>query len=137
MLGNLGGKQSEGICCEISKTAITVPRKPPTPEFLANLTRTKTSTPSPCPKSTSARAVSSWRAILTNVCAVHPAGPSTNTCPDFQENPDAASEDLWEPFGASYYSGELILQRPAAVDFGTAARTFGHPPLVYRPVSPM
>jgi len=24
--GNLGGEQSEGICCEISKAAITVPR---------------------------------------------------------------------------------------------------------------
>jgi hypothetical protein len=50
------------------------------------------------------------------VCAVHPTGPSTNTCIDFRENPDADPEELWEPEGASYYNGELILQLPAAVD---------------------
>jgi hypothetical protein len=44
------------------------------------------------------------------VCAVHPTGPNTNTCPDFRENPDAQPEELWEPEGASYYNGELILQ---------------------------
>jgi len=44
------------------------------------------------------------------VCAVHPTGPNTNTCPDFQENPNAEPEELWEPEGASYYNGELILQ---------------------------
>ncbi len=44
------------------------------------------------------------------ICAVHPAGPNTDTCPDFRENPNTASEDLWEPEGASYYNGELILQ---------------------------
>ena len=43
------------------------------------------------------------------VCAVHPTDPSTNTCSEFQENPDAEPE-LWEPEGASYYNGELILQ---------------------------
>ncbi|MEG4292369.1 hypothetical protein Q5692_26385, partial [Microcoleus sp. C2C3] len=36
--------------------------------------------------------------------------------PDFQENPNAEPDELWEPEGASYYNGELILQRPAAVD---------------------
>ena len=41
---------------------------------------------------------------------MHPTGPNTNTCPDFQENPDAEPEELWEPEGASYYNGELILQ---------------------------
>jgi hypothetical protein len=46
----------------------------------------------------------------------HPTGPNTDTCPDFQENPNAEPEELWEPEGASYYGGELILQRPAAVD---------------------
>jgi len=50
------------------------------------------------------------------MCAVHPTGPNTDSCPDFQENPDAEPEELWEPEGASYYGGELILQRPAAVD---------------------
>jgi len=47
---------------------------------------------------------------------VHRAGPNADTCPDFLENPDAEPEELWEPEGASYYNGELILQRPAAVD---------------------
>jgi hypothetical protein len=46
------------------------------------------------------------------VCAVHPTGPNTNTCIDFRENPNNASEELWEPEGASYYNGELI--RPLA-----------------------
>jgi len=71
------------------------------------------------------------------ICAVHPTGPNTDTCPDFRENPNTASEDLWEPEGASYYNGELILQRPAEMDFGTAARTVGHAPFVYRSVSPV
>ena len=44
------------------------------------------------------------------VCAVHPASPNTNTCIDFRENPDAEPDELWEPEGASYYNGELILQ---------------------------
>jgi hypothetical protein len=44
------------------------------------------------------------------VCAVHPTGPNTDTCPDFREDPNTASEELWEPEGASYYNGELILQ---------------------------
>ncbi|MEG4407207.1 hypothetical protein [Microcoleus sp. MON2_D5] len=46
------------------------------------------------------------------VCAVHPTGPNTNTCIDFREDPNTASEELWEPEGASYYNGELILQPP-------------------------
>ena len=44
------------------------------------------------------------------VCAVHPAGPNTNTSLDFRADPNAAAEELWEPEGASYYNGELILQ---------------------------
>ena len=44
------------------------------------------------------------------VCAVHPAGPNTNTCLDFRADPNAAAEELWELEGASYYNGELILQ---------------------------
>jgi len=44
------------------------------------------------------------------ICAVHPTGPNTDTCPDFLENPDAEPDELWEPEGASYYNGELILQ---------------------------
>ena len=50
------------------------------------------------------------------VCAVHPTGSDTDTGPDFQENPNAEPDELWEPDGASYYNSELILQRPAAVD---------------------
>jgi hypothetical protein len=72
------------------------------------------------------------------VCAVHPTGPTSNTCLDFrpdsklegrrfvdflglesqQRNNDPFNnplkleldEELWEPEGASYYAGELILQ---------------------------
>lgn len=44
------------------------------------------------------------------VCAVHPAGVETDTCPDFQLDPNTEPEELWEPVGASYYNGELILQ---------------------------
>jgi len=44
------------------------------------------------------------------VCAVHPTGPNDDTCPDFRKDPNTASEELWEPEGASYYNGELILQ---------------------------
>ena len=71
------------------------------------------------------------------VCAVHPASPNTNTCLDFRADPNAAAEELWEPEGASYYNGELILQRPAAVDTRATVRTFGHAPTVYWPVSPV
>jgi hypothetical protein len=71
------------------------------------------------------------------VCAVHPTGPNTDTCPDFRENPDAEPDELWEPEGASYYNGELILQRPAAVDTRATVRTAGHPPTVYWPMSPV
>lgn len=44
------------------------------------------------------------------VCAVHPAGPQGDSCLDFREDPNAQAEELWEPEGASYYNGELILQ---------------------------
>lgn len=72
------------------------------------------------------------------VCAVHPSGPTGDTCLDFRPNPqlednrfvdflglEAQQQDnepfsnpfdlepdevLWEPEGASYYAGELILQ---------------------------
>ena len=75
------------------------------------------------------------------ICAVHPKGQNSNSCPDFQQNPDLEirkfvdflgllqrvesdrnepsgnpfalnpDEGQWEPEGASYYNGELILQR--------------------------
>lgn len=76
------------------------------------------------------------------VCALYPAGPSSDNCSDFQPDPDLKNirfqdflglhrqppentdadeaysnpyspnpdEDQWEPDGASYYNGELILQ---------------------------
>lgn len=46
------------------------------------------------------------------VCAVHPTGLETDSCIDFREDPNAEIEELWEPEGASYYNGELILHRP-------------------------
>ncbi len=44
------------------------------------------------------------------VCAVHPYGVDSLSCLDFREDPNAESEELWEPQGANYYNGELILQ---------------------------
>jgi hypothetical protein len=44
------------------------------------------------------------------ICAVHPMGVEGEICPDFQLDPDAPTKELWEPVGASYYNGELILQ---------------------------
>lgn len=44
------------------------------------------------------------------ICAVHPMGVSGDLCLDFRLNPNAEPEELWEPKGASYYNGELILQ---------------------------
>jgi hypothetical protein len=39
------------------------------------------------------------------VCAVHPSGPAQSPCLDFAE---VAGQ--WEPLGAAYYDGELVLQ---------------------------
>ena len=44
------------------------------------------------------------------VCDEHPTGPPGDSCLHFAPDPDAESEELWEPEGASYYNGELILQ---------------------------
>lgn len=44
------------------------------------------------------------------VCVVHPAGPQGDSCLDFREDPNAEPLELWEPEGATYYNGELILQ---------------------------
>ncbi|WP_260445905.1 hypothetical protein [Nostoc sp. UCD121] len=44
------------------------------------------------------------------VCVVHPAGPQGDSCLDFRLDPNAEAEELWQPEGASYYNGELILQ---------------------------
>ncbi|MEP0858855.1 hypothetical protein [Trichocoleus sp. DQ-U1] len=44
------------------------------------------------------------------VCAIHPGGIESDRCLDFRENPNAEPEELWQPEGATYYNGELILQ---------------------------
>jgi predicted RNA-binding Zn-ribbon protein involved in translation (DUF1610 family) len=44
------------------------------------------------------------------VCAVHPDGPASDSCLDFRLDPNTEVEELWQPEGASYYNGELILQ---------------------------
>lgn len=62
------------------------------------------------------------------VCAAHPDGPNSDTCLDFEPDPTLKGmrytnflglqqqqrlepeAGLWEPEGASYYNGELILQ---------------------------
>jgi len=71
------------------------------------------------------------------VCAVHPTGPNTDTCPDFREYPNAEPEELWEPEGASYYNGELILQPQQRWTRLATVRSAGHTPTIYWPVSPM
>ncbi|MBD2098475.1 hypothetical protein H6F90_25725 [Trichocoleus sp. FACHB-591] len=43
------------------------------------------------------------------VCTLHPGGVSSNSCLDFQRDPMAKPEELWEPEGASYYNGELVV----------------------------
>jgi hypothetical protein len=69
------------------------------------------------------------------VCAVHPTGPNADTCPDFQENPDAEPEELWEPEGASYYNRELILQPRQRWTRLATVRAAGYPSTIYRPIS--
>ncbi|MEJ6485534.1 hypothetical protein N0Y54_30250 [Nostoc punctiforme UO1] len=44
------------------------------------------------------------------ICVVHPAGPQGDSCLDFREDSNAEAEELWQPEGASYYNGELIVQ---------------------------
>ncbi|MBD2666242.1 hypothetical protein [Richelia sinica] len=44
------------------------------------------------------------------VCAVHAGGVTGDSCMDFREDPKAEPVELWQPDGATYYNGELILQ---------------------------
>ncbi len=44
------------------------------------------------------------------VCLIHPDGVDGNSCLDFRKDPNAEPLELWEPEGATYYNGELILQ---------------------------
>jgi len=71
------------------------------------------------------------------VCAVHPTGSYTDTYPDFRGDPDAEPDELWEPEGASYYGGELILQPRQRWTRLATVRAAGHASIVYRPVSPV
>jgi hypothetical protein len=45
------------------------------------------------------------------VCAVHPSGVDSDSCLDFREDPNAEPEELWEPEGANYIDGELVIER--------------------------
>ncbi|MEH1799970.1 MAG: hypothetical protein V7L13_12550 [Nostoc sp.] len=65
------------------------------------------------------------------VCAVHPTGPSGNTCLDFRDDPELETKQFvdflgigetddnpyndnnqqWEPEGARYVNGELTIER--------------------------
>jgi len=58
------------------------------------------------------------------LCAIRPTGPAGDTYPDFEVDPELkgrrfvdflglqrqAEADQWEPEGASFYNGKLILQ---------------------------
>jgi hypothetical protein len=44
------------------------------------------------------------------VCAVHPKGVDGNTCKDFEADPYTEAEELWQPQGARYIGGELVLE---------------------------
>lgn len=43
------------------------------------------------------------------VCTVHPDGVSGIDCMDFRLDPQLVPEESWEPDGASYYNGELVI----------------------------
>jgi hypothetical protein len=47
-------------------------------------------------------------------CTVHATGVTGNSCLDFRPDHRAEPQELWEPEGAGFYDGELILQ-PAMV----------------------
>ncbi len=44
------------------------------------------------------------------VCTIHRFGVDGDRCLDFRKDFNAKPEELWEPEGATYYNGELILQ---------------------------
>lgn len=46
------------------------------------------------------------------VCAIHPLGPPELACPDYAPEPGYDTEQ-WEPVGAAYYDGELVITRRA------------------------
>ena len=46
------------------------------------------------------------------ICSVHPSGVEAGNCIDFREDPNAELQEQWQPEGASYYNGQLIVQPP-------------------------
>jgi hypothetical protein len=44
------------------------------------------------------------------ICTIHPTGVAGDSCLDYRQDPNAEVEEPWEPEGASYYNGELIVQ---------------------------
>jgi len=57
------------------------------------------------------RSVSSQCKKPLLICAFHPEGVNGHRCLDFQEDPNAKTEVLWEPVGASYIDDELVIER--------------------------
>jgi hypothetical protein len=45
------------------------------------------------------------------VCAVHPFGVDDDSCLDFREDPNAETEELWEPVRAMYIDSDLVRER--------------------------
>ncbi|AFY62777.1 DUF6464 family protein [Synechococcus sp. PCC 6312] len=49
------------------------------------------------------------------ICAIHPTGPGEKQCPDYAPEPGHDREQ-WQPEGAAYYNGELVLSRRISVN---------------------
>ena len=45
------------------------------------------------------------------VCAVHPFGIDSDACLDFRPDPNVDADELWEPEGARFINGELVIER--------------------------
>ena len=43
-------------------------------------------------------------------CAVHPYKIVDARCPDFEADPSLPAMEVWEPEGASYCAGELVIE---------------------------
>jgi len=43
------------------------------------------------------------------VCALHPGGPDTRGCKDFEEAPGLEPEEMWLPEGMAWYAGSLSI----------------------------
>lgn len=57
------------------------------------------------------------------VCALHPTGVAEDSCLDYRLDPNIEVEEQWEPEGASYYNGELIIQTRRRYSSGVATRS--------------